>query len=145
MTHYAAAKVVEAAGSTAANGKVGLDLAAYRAIFRERERVLRELYDHLKDKHAVELDIRDPGARARVGDGLTEMLGEERVPPEFLPVVIRRFVRMLERMDRDADGRISFAEFERALLFTSLVDVGGIMGLVEACHTLAAVCLTCSL
>ena len=59
---------------------------------------------------------------------------------EMLVALVTGQEKMLERMDRDKDGLISFAEFERALLFTSMVDVGGIMGLVEA--SLSFSCLT---
>ena len=115
-----AKKLVQDHGS----GKEGIDLDDFRRLVRAREQTCRALYDLLKGKADMSLRLFNSDDRERVGKNLTSLLGTQFNAKVFL--------EMVAAMDRDDDGAVSFKEFQRALLFSSVLGgEHGIYGVVQ--------------
>jgi Ca2+-binding EF-hand superfamily protein len=109
--------------SAAGEGAPGIDRAGFLKLVRDREGTCRALYDLLKDKGQTDLVLSKVGEE-HIGSHLTALLGND--------FNVAQFVKLLEGMDRDSDGQVSFKEFQEALLFSSVLDgKRGVYGLAE--------------
>eukprot|EP01047_Picozoa_sp_COSAG01_P073411 COSAG01_NODE_11966_length_1825_cov_1.896871_2_plen_429_part_00 len=116
-------KTAKALVQDASDGGTGIQLEQYRALVRQREETCRSLYDLLKDKSEEQLNLSKTG-ESHISSHITTLLGSE--------FNVQAFIQVLEGMDTDRDGLISFPEFQRALLFSSVLDSKrGIYGLAQ--------------
>lgn len=109
--------------AAAGEGAAGIDRAGFLKLVRDREGTCRALYDILKDKGETDLVLSKVGEQ-HIASHLTSLLGND--------FNVAQFVKLLEGMDCDSDGEVSFKEFQQALLFSSVLDgKRGVYGLAE--------------